>query len=542
MGKRIVDLRPAIRFLPAVMVLVLAMGLQACVTLGLQDRYPLITAAENGDRAAAEALLKQNADANAIDEDGRFALRAASAEGHSAIVKLLVDHGADVNRAGPTGETALMAAASGGNEAAAAHLIDHGAGLDATDQNGFSALHFAVKNGHADLVQLLIDKGAPVHYPDDEKKYAPPLFLAIDNGDPAIARKLVKNGAAVDETDSGGNTALHAAAGHANHELVAFLIREGADVHAKNDYGAEPFLTVAGSDLRTLINTLYDRVKNSAEELPVKYSEEGTPKSRNDLFALERRIEDFEPEYSGSSEKKELLDALQYSTLSIDVPEDRFRSKAAQLEKDYLLTVQALLDAGADVEATDKHQQTALMRICGQDCCISEMFSEKLIPLSPGFENRFDIAVDTAKTIQKQLLKVTVEAGADVDQRDRRDKTALMAACESGHFEYAALLLKNGASVNLANAEGWTPLIYAVSNEDVETVELLLAAGADVNAANDFGETALLKAVYRNNKKLVALLLENGAKIDIENVNGDSPLGVARKKGYSEIVGMLGND
>ncbi|MGM0454082.1 MAG: ankyrin repeat domain-containing protein [Thermodesulfobacteriota bacterium] len=534
------------------MVLVVAMGMQACVTLGLQDRYPLITAAENGDRAAAEVLLKQNAEVNAIGEKGRFALRAASAEGHSAIVELLIENGAEVNLANPMGKTALMAAASGGHEAAAAHLIDNGAELEVTDQNGFSALHLAVQGGHADLVDLLIDKGAPVdfsddeknkeasdYFPDDKKNTRAPLFLAIDNNKTAIAKKLVTNGAAIDATDSGGNTALHAAAGQANHELVALLIREGADVSAKNDQGAEPFLTVAGSDLHTIINNLYDRVKNSTDDLTVKYTDEGMPKRRYNLFALERMMENYHPEYSGSSEKNKVFDALQYSTLAIEVAKDQFRSKASQLQKDYRLTAQALLDAGADADATDKHQQTALMRICGQGCCVSEMFSEKLIPLSAGFENRFDIAVDTAKTVQKQLLKQTIAAGADVDQRDRRDKTALMAACENGHSEYAALLQENGATVNCANAEGWTPLIYAVSNEDAETVELLLAAGADVNAANDFGETALLKAVYRNNETLVAMLLEKGAKVGIENINGDSPLGVAKNKGYSEIVGML---
>jgi len=57
--------------------------------------------------------------------------------------------------------------------------------------------------------------------------------------------------------------------------------------------------------------------------------------------------------------------------------------------------------------------------------------------------------------------------------------------------ESVRLLLHAGASVNVADKQGGTPLMWAASSHHVEIVRMLLAVGADVNARDRKGETAL---------------------------------------------------
>lgn len=61
---------------------------------------PLVDAAEDGNKAAAENLLNLGADVNDVADDGRgTALIAASFRNHPAVLRLLIQRGADVHKA-----------------------------------------------------------------------------------------------------------------------------------------------------------------------------------------------------------------------------------------------------------------------------------------------------------------------------------------------------------------------------------------------------------------------------------------------------------
>ena len=84
-----------------------------------------------------------------------------------------------------------------------------------------------------------------------------------------------------------------------------------------------------------------------------------------------------------------------------------------------------------------------------------------------------------------------IEAGADVDTKDAKGRTALMHAARVGQRELAELLLDNKADVNATDNVGQTPLMYAAGWRHLASLKALLKAGVNLHARDKKGRTAL---------------------------------------------------
>ena len=146
-----------------------------------------------------------------------------------------------------------------------------------------------------------------------------------------------------------------------------------------------------------------------------------------------------------------------------------------------------------------------------------------------------------------EMLKVLLEAGANVESPNADGQTALLAVARTGNVAAAQLLLDNGAKVDAKEKfGGQTPLMWASARRHPKMMELLIAKGADVNAASidrDYqrhvtaegrpknldsgGLTPLLYAARENCMACVEVLLKNKADIDLPDPDGVSPLLVA---------------
>lgn len=104
----------------------------------IEDEYPLIYAAENGDEDIVKALLQAGAYVNQTDSDNNTALMQATENGHNKIVKLLIKNGADVDMENDYDETALSIARENGSRFITGLL--HGAG--AADEDDIPAFGF----------------------------------------------------------------------------------------------------------------------------------------------------------------------------------------------------------------------------------------------------------------------------------------------------------------------------------------------------------------------------------------------------------------
>jgi len=93
---------------------------------------------------------------------------------------------------------------------------------------------------------------------------------------------------------------------------------------------------------------------------------------------------------------------------------------------------------------------------------------------------------------REECVLAFIEAGADIEDVDGQNGTALEYASQVGRADIVGLLLSAGANVNrhTGGLQG-TALHYAACIGHLATVETLLAHGADVSAADVQGHTPL---------------------------------------------------
>lgn len=116
--------------------------------------------------------------------------------------------------------------------------------------------------------------------------------------------------------------------------------------------------------------------------------------------------------------------------------------------------VEALIQAGADVNHMDERGATPLHAACS-----------------------------------KEIVEVLLRAGADVHSRDRAGYTPLNSARSA---KVAGALLRAGADVNSRCLRNVTPLhlVWPHGRNVIELAEVLVDAGADLNACADFAPMA----------------------------------------------------
>ena len=99
--------------------------------------------------------------------------------------------------------------------------------------------------------------------------------------------------------------------------------------------------------------------------------------------------------------------------------------------------------------------------------------------------------LDACKKGWEDKVKDLLEAGVDVNARDKDGVTPLMISTELGFIGIVERLLANGAGINMQDERGYTPLMRAVMSCNFGVVDLLLKNGAGPNIENWDANTAL---------------------------------------------------
>ena len=116
-----------------------------------------------------------------------------------------------------------------------------------------------------------------------------------------------------------------------------------------------------------------------------------------------------------------------------------------------------------------------------------------------------------------------IEAG-DLDAAGMGGMTAMHWAAKNGDAEIVDLLLEAGADVNTRNKVGKTPVGIAAESGMLAALEMLIAKGGDIDTVDEIGGTPLLwAAALSKDPSTVAFLVEKGDDVNIVDSNGMTP-------------------
>ena len=148
---------------------------------------------------------------------------------------------------------------------------------------------------------------------------------------------------------------------------------------------------------------------------------------------------------------------------------------------------------------------------------------------------------EAADAGEVEWLKYAIESGVDVDERNDDGLTALILACEKGHFGCARLLVEIGhADVEKSTRFGETPLFVACRDGHDSIARLLIEYRADVDRETaDDGTTPLSVACLNGHVRCAEILINGGADIYKATDDGETPLSAACLSGHIDCICLL---
>jgi ankyrin repeat protein len=191
----------------------------------------LITAAEHSDIGAVRQLLKDGAEVEARDGQGRTALLLATSRNDAKIAKLLIEAGANVNAQDHKLDSPLLLAGASGYLEILKLTLTARPNFKIYNRFGGTALIPACERGHVDVVKELLKTDVDVDHVNRLGWTA--LLEAIILGDGGlrhqeIVRLLIAAGADVNLADGEGVTPLQHARKKGYQEIVRSLESAGA--------------------------------------------------------------------------------------------------------------------------------------------------------------------------------------------------------------------------------------------------------------------------------------------------------------------------
>jgi ankyrin repeat protein len=235
------------------------------------------------------------------------------------------------------------------------------------------------------------------------------LFSAVDSNCIDLATKLLDQGASLDARDRLGARPLSRAAKSGHLQMVDLLLSRGAPIDARNLAGATALYFAAEGSHISIAQRLIER----GADLKLT--------GRSGISPIAAAA------YAGNDI---IFDALLAHGADERAPDDTgkppivYAAAGARFE-----IVKRLLARNIDVNARYRNDLTLLMWASGPDQGAPEAQAT-------------------------QVVTYLLDAGARIDDRDDRGRTALMIAAEGGHADIANLLLARGADPSLRDKAG----------------------------------------------------------------------------------------
>ena len=193
--------------------------------------------------------------------------------------------------------------------------------------------------------------------------------------------------------------------------------------------------------------------------------------------------------------------------------------------------VRLLLDKGADIDLNGGQFGTAIQTAAAYG---QIKVSKLLLECNPNVNLRggwFDgtpllaAAWISSRRTAEEMVRLLVQAGADVGTTDSKGATAMHSFAANGATSVLKVLVQNNASLDLQDKNGTTPLMLAIEEGRKSAVKFLVTSGANVNLKNDNGFRALHFACEQ--PQCMPILLDHGSEIDACDSKGATALHLA---------------
>ena len=502
---------------------------------------PLLLACSTAQAEAVKLFLNAKADPNIPCADGDTSLHASIAADCSIeTIQEIIDYGGKVNAVNKRGRTALLLGCFYRQMDSVKVLLEAGADPTIADEEGFTCLHAAIDGRCSkDTLQALIDHGAHINARRRDGTNA--LLNACQTGQSESVRFLLDKLADVSIGKPDGNTCLHIAVhGNCSKGALQKIIEQGMDVNIMNNMGETALILACESAQAASVNVLLEKGADPNISDGEGYTclhaavhgwcaNETLKEIINHKAQLDAQNLDGETAlslaclYRQQDSVKILLNAG--SNTNITNNNGNTCLHAAVYSNCNTKMIQAIIDHGVNVNATNETNKTALMGAClkGNIDTINVLLNAGADPKIVDANDETWLHYAAVGDCSKEVFQTIINHGANVNATSKHNETALMTACENGNLDAINVLLSAGADPDIVDTNGNTWLHCAAGGDcSKEVLQAIINHGADVNAKNKYNATALMKACLGSSVDAIDVLLSAGADPDIIDIDANT--------------------
>jgi ankyrin repeat protein/serine/threonine protein kinase len=512
-------------------------------------------------------LVDAGTDMRAVDNNAWSMLHMVARQGHGLVCQYLIElyrslgtleEILESKSAGH--DTPALLAAFNGHVEVVRLLVDAGADIRAVDNNDWSMLHMAARQGRSSVCQYLIaiyrSTGTLRAILESKSKgHDTPALLAAFNGHIEILRLLVDAGADTRAVDNNEWSMLHMAARQGDSATCQYLI----EIYRSTGILKE-MLEFQSKDRNTpaLLATYYNHLQ--VLRVLVEAGADTRAVDCNAWSVLHKAAR------LGYGAVCQYLIELHRST---DTLKDVLESKTEGCDTPALLAafnghvevLRLLVEAGADIRAVDNNEWSMLHMAArqGHDAVCEYLVGvyRSIGTLDEMLESRSKDkdtpALLAAYHNHLEVLRLLVDAGADIRAADSNEWTMLHAAARQGHGAVCEYLIDrhraNGElqdSLACRNSTGNTAAWLAAAGGQVSVLKLLVESGADIRAV-DGNQWSMLHLAARHGqgavcRYLIELYRSAGtleSMLDSRSKENDTPALLAAFHNHVEVVGLL---